>query len=56
MKESIAPERLRQKILMWAAIAGLFFGPRPLRFPLISAGNQPQSTPGTQRAALKPTP
>src|SRR6185503_3034382 len=29
MKESIAPERLRQKILMWAAIAGLFFGLMP---------------------------
>jgi len=29
MKESIAPEALRQKILMWAAIAGLFFGLMP---------------------------
>jgi len=29
MKESIAPEGLRQKILMWAAIAGLFFGLMP---------------------------
>ena len=29
MKESIAPEGLRQTILMWAAIAGLFFGLMP---------------------------
>jgi len=29
MNESIAPEGLRQKILMWAAIAGLFFGLMP---------------------------
>ncbi|MFY9553116.1 MAG: hypothetical protein WAV47_00200 [Blastocatellia bacterium] len=29
MKDSIAPEGLRQKILMWAAIAGLFFGLMP---------------------------
>jgi hypothetical protein len=29
MKESIAPEGLRQKIVMWAAIAGLFFGLMP---------------------------
>jgi len=29
MKESIAPERLRQKIMMWAAIYGLFFGLMP---------------------------
>src|SRR4029079_15849698 len=29
MKESIAPEGLRQTILMWSAIAGLFFGLMP---------------------------
>ncbi|PYT07422.1 MAG: hypothetical protein DMF60_07155 [Acidobacteria bacterium] len=29
MKESIAPEGLRQKIMMWAAIYGLFFGLMP---------------------------
>jgi hypothetical protein len=29
MNQSIAPEGLRQKILMWAAIAGLFFGLMP---------------------------
>src|SRR6185295_18072543 len=29
MRESIAPEGLRQTILMWAAIAGLFFGLMP---------------------------
>jgi len=29
MSQSIAPEDLRQKILMWAAIAGLFFGLMP---------------------------
>jgi hypothetical protein len=29
MNKSIAPEGLRQKILMWAAIAGLFFGLMP---------------------------
>jgi hypothetical protein len=29
MKDSIAPEGLRHKILMWAAIAGLFFGLMP---------------------------
>ena len=26
MKESVAPEELHQKIIMWAAIYGLFFG------------------------------
>jgi hypothetical protein len=29
MKESIAPEKLQNKILMWAAIYGLFFGLMP---------------------------
>lgn len=29
MNESIAPEGLRQKIIMWAAIYGLFFGLMP---------------------------
>ena len=29
MNKSIAPEGLRQKIMMWAAIAGLFFGLMP---------------------------
>src|SRR5437868_14163137 len=29
MNKSIAPEGLHQKILMWAAIAGLFFGLMP---------------------------
>ncbi len=29
MSQSIAPEGLRHKILMWAAIAGLFFGLMP---------------------------
>ena len=29
MKKSIAPEGLHQKILMWAAITGLFFGLMP---------------------------
>ncbi|MFA6241817.1 MAG: hypothetical protein WC655_12865, partial [Candidatus Hydrogenedentales bacterium] len=29
MKPSVAPKELHEKILMWAAIAGLFFGLMP---------------------------
>ena len=29
MKESVAPESMHQKVMMWAAIAGLFFGLMP---------------------------
>src|SRR6185369_5183075 len=53
MKESIAPERLRQKILMWAAIAGLFFGLMPpyvFTIVVVATWGVPPLEPATEQS------
>ena len=53
MNESIAPERLHQKILMWAAIAGLFFGLMPpyvFTIVVVATWGVPPLEPATEQS------
>jgi hypothetical protein len=53
MKESIAPEGLRQKIVMWAAIAGLFFGLMPpyvFTIVIVATWGVPPLEPATEQS------
>jgi hypothetical protein len=53
MNKSIAPEGLRQKILMWAAIAGLFFGLMPpyvFTIVLVATWGVPPLEPPTEQS------
>ena len=53
MKESIAPEGLRQKIMMWAAIAGLFFGLMPpyvFTIVIVATWGVPPLEPATEQS------
>ena len=53
MKESIAPEGLREKILMWAAIAGLFFGllpPYVFTIVVVATWGVPPLEPATEQS------
>ena len=53
MNKSIAPEGLRQKILMWAAIAGLFFGLMPpyvFTIVIVATWGVPPLEPATEQS------
>jgi hypothetical protein len=53
MKPSVAPEGLHQKILMWAAIAGLFFGLMPpyvLTIVVVATWGMPPLEPPAEQA------